>query len=53
MKQLANELTHQFRVTYARPNRLIPPDQVTVTSKRPDLTVRGTAVDATRERSLP
>ncbi len=53
LKQLANELTHQFRVTYARPNRLIPPEQVTVTSKRPDLTVRGTAVDATREQSRP
>jgi hypothetical protein len=53
LKQLANELTHQFRVTYARPNRLIPPDQVTVTSKRPDLVVRGTAVDATRELKRP
>jgi hypothetical protein len=53
LKQLANELTHQFRVTYARPNRLIPPDRITVTSKRPDLTVRGTAVDETRERSKP
>ena len=37
LKQLANELTHQFRVTYARPNRLIPPEKVTVTSKRPEL----------------
>jgi hypothetical protein len=53
LKQLANELTHQFRVTYARPNRLIPPDRVTITSKRPDLTVRGTVVDDTRERSKP
>ena len=49
LKQLANELTHQFRVTYARPNRLIPPEQVTVTSKRPELVLRGTAVDPTRE----
>jgi hypothetical protein len=53
LKQLANELTHQFRVTYARPNRLIPPDQVTVTSKRPDLVLRGTAVDSTRDQSRP
>ena len=53
LKQLANELTHQFRVTYARPNRLIPPDQVTVTSKRPDLVLRGTAVDPTREQTRP
>jgi hypothetical protein len=49
LKQLANEITHQFRVTYARPNRLIPPEKVTVTSKRPELVLRGTAVDPTRE----
>ena len=30
MKQVAAELTHQFRVTYARPQTLIPPEQVTV-----------------------
>jgi hypothetical protein len=53
LKQLANELTHQFRVTYARPNRLIPPDRVTVTAKRPELTVRGTAVDSTRDQARP
>jgi hypothetical protein len=53
LKQLANEITHQFRVTYARPNRLIPPEKVTVTSKRPDLVLRGTAVDPTREQTRP
>jgi hypothetical protein len=53
LKQLANEITHQFRVTYARPNRLIPPEKVTVSSKRPDVTLRGTAVDPTREPSPP
>ena len=53
MKQLANELTHQFRVTYARPNRLIPPEEITVEAKRPDLTVRGTAVEFTREQTRP
>ena len=42
MKQLANELTHQFKVTYARPDSLIPPEQVTIGSARPGLTVRGT-----------
>lgn len=51
LKQLATEITHQFRVTYARPNRLLPPEKVTVTSKRPGLTLRGTAVDPTREQS--
>jgi hypothetical protein len=49
LKQLASQITQQYRVTYARPNRLIPPEKVTVTTKRPDLTVRGTPVDATRE----
>jgi hypothetical protein len=41
MKQVAAELTHQFRVTYARPQTLIPPDQVTITSGKEGLTVRG------------
>ena len=53
LKQLANEITHQFRVTYARPNRLIPPEKVTVTSKRPDLILRGTPIDATRDQPRP
>ena len=44
LKQLAAELTGQFRVTYARPETLIPPDTVTVTAAKPGtLTVRGTA----------
>jgi hypothetical protein len=42
MKQLAAELTHQYRVTYARPQRLIPPERVTVSAARPELVVRGT-----------
>jgi len=41
MKQIAAELTSQYRVTYARPQTLIPPERVTVTSARPGLTVRG------------
>ncbi len=53
LKRLAAELTHQYRVTYARPNTLIPPERVTVVSARPDLTVRGTAVDDRREQGRP
>jgi hypothetical protein len=53
LKQLASQITQQYRVTYARPNRLIPPEKVTVTAKRPDLTVRGTPVDATRDQPRP
>ena len=41
MKALAAELTGQYRVTYARPDRLIPPERVTVASANPRLTVRG------------
>ena len=41
LKQVAAELTHQFRVTYARPNTLIPPERVSVTAARSGLTVRG------------
>ena len=35
LKQLANELTHQYRVTYARPQSLIPPERVTVAAAKP------------------
>jgi hypothetical protein len=43
MKELAAELTHQYRVTYASPQRLIPPERITVSGARPDIVVRGTA----------
>lgn len=41
MKQLADELTHQYRITYARQETLIPPDRITVESGKPGVTVRG------------
>lgn len=41
MTQLANELTHQYKLTYARPQTLIPPERVTVAAARQGLTVRG------------
>ena len=44
LKQVANELTHQYLVTYSRPQSLIPPEHVTITAKRPELVVRGTPV---------
>lgn len=40
MQQLANELLHQFTITYARPETLIPPQRVEVSAARPRLTVR-------------
>jgi len=42
--QLAAELTHQYKVTFARPQSLIPPEHTTVTAARPGLTARGTLV---------
>jgi len=53
LKQVAAELTHQFKVTYARPQTLIPPEQTTVASARPGLTVRGTPVKDQREQERP
>lgn len=44
LKQLASVITNEYRVTYARPDSLIPPDRVTVTAKRPELTARGRLV---------
>lgn len=39
MKQLADELLHQYMVTYGRPETLIPPDKIEVTVAKPGLTV--------------
>ena len=44
MTRLATELTSQYRVTYARPSTLIPPEGLEVTSSRPGVTVRATPV---------
>jgi VWFA-related protein len=40
LKQLAAELSSQYVITYSRPDTLIPPDRVTISARRPDLTVR-------------
>jgi len=39
---LARQLLHQYKVTYARPQSLIPPERVTVAAAKPGLTARGT-----------
>jgi VWA domain-containing protein len=44
LKQLANVLTHQYLVTYAHPDSLIPPEKVTVSAKATGMTARGTLV---------
>ena len=40
MRQLADELLNQYVVAYARPETLIPPRRIEVTSTRPGVTVR-------------
>ena len=40
MKQLAHELIHQYKVTYNRPETLIPPQKIEVTVTKPGLTAR-------------
>jgi Ca-activated chloride channel family protein len=40
MRQLADELTHQYVVTYASPEELIPSEKLEVTVTRPGLTAR-------------
>jgi len=46
---LADELMHQYKVTYAHPQSLIPPERVTVAAARPGMTARGTLIkDAPR-----
>lgn len=50
LTQLADELTHQYKVTYAHPQSLIPPERVTVTSTRAGVTARGTLVKEEKAR---
>ncbi|MCA1650200.1 MAG: hypothetical protein LC753_07920 [Acidobacteria bacterium] len=40
MKQLADELTHQYVVTYGRPDTLIPPQRFEVSVTVPGLKAR-------------
>jgi hypothetical protein len=40
MRELADELLNQYVVTYSRPETLIPPERIEVTSTRPGVTVR-------------
>lgn len=44
LKEVAAEITGQYLVTYARPERLIPPEKITVSTTRPKLTARGIPV---------
>ena len=50
LKKVADEITHQYRVTYARPQSLIPPEHIIVSTPRPGLTARGTPIRDQQER---
>ena len=46
-RQLATELSNQYRVTYARPSRLVPPSKTEVSVRRPDLRARSMSLKKT------
>jgi von Willebrand factor type A domain len=48
--QLGDELTHQYKVTYARPQSLIPPERVTVAAAKTGITARGTLIKEVQGR---
>jgi len=50
LKRLAAQLTHQYRVTYARPESLIPPERITVSVNKPGVVARGTPVKEPKGR---
>ena len=49
-RQLATEISNQYRVTYARPDRLIPPKNTEVSVRRPDLRARGKLMKTDKDR---
>jgi hypothetical protein len=53
LKKLAAELNSQYRVTFARPQSLIPPEKTTVSAARPGFTARGTLIQEKREQGKP
>jgi hypothetical protein len=44
LEQLADVLTHAYRVTYGRPDSLIPPERITVAARRAGMTAHATPV---------
>lgn len=46
LQKLATELVSQLKVTYASPERLIPPEKIVVEAKRSGVTARGVLVKA-------
>lgn len=44
LQEVGKEIISQYRVTYARPDSLIPPEKIDVAAKRDGLTARGIAI---------
>lgn len=53
LKEVAREIIGQYRVTYARPESLIPPEKIEVSARRAGLTARGIAVPQAPVRPAP
>ena len=49
-RQLAAEISNQYRVIYARPERLIPPKQTEISVRRADLRARGMLMKNEKDR---
>jgi hypothetical protein len=48
LQQLSAELSNQYRVTFARPQRLIPPDKTEISARDPKLSARGRLATAAK-----
>jgi Ca-activated chloride channel family protein len=44
LDRLINELANQYRITYSRPDALMPAEKIEVSVRRPGLTARGTPI---------
>jgi VWFA-related protein len=50
LQRLARELSSQYKVVYSRPESLIPPEKIEVSSARSDLTMRGSLARDAKDR---
>lgn len=50
MKQVADELSNQYRVIFARPQKLIPPKTTEVSARNPQLRARGKLLKTEKEQ---
>lgn len=49
LQRLARELTSQYKVVYSRPESLVPPEKVEISSARTDVTMRGSLARDSRD----